>query len=81
MKLIRRRKSRPVDVRGTARVDRRTKNLTRRLVAGDIAVIDHPDIDRVAADTRERIGAWNALGSQLCGAFLEAAERLAVVAR
>jgi uncharacterized membrane-anchored protein len=51
VKLIRRRKSRPVDVRGTARVDRRTKNLTRRLVAGDIAVIDHPDIDRVAADT------------------------------
>ncbi|HTK16423.1 MAG TPA: putative cytokinetic ring protein SteA [Acidimicrobiia bacterium] len=51
MKLRRRRKSRAVDVRGTARVDRRTKNLTRRLVAGDIAVIDHPDIDRVAADT------------------------------
>jgi uncharacterized membrane-anchored protein len=51
MKLRRRRKSGAVDVRGTARVDRRTKNLTRRLVAGDIAVIDHPDIDRVAADT------------------------------
>jgi uncharacterized membrane-anchored protein len=51
MKLRRRRKSRAVDVRGTARVDGRTKNLTRRLVAGDIAVIDHPDIDRVAADT------------------------------
>ncbi|MDQ1481064.1 MAG: hypothetical protein QOI44_1925, partial [Actinomycetota bacterium] len=42
MKLLRRRKSRAVDVRGTARVDGRTKNLTRRLVAGDIAVIDHP---------------------------------------
>jgi uncharacterized membrane-anchored protein len=51
MKLRRRRKARAVDVRGTARVDRRTKDLTRRLVAGDIAVIDHVDIDRVAADT------------------------------
>jgi uncharacterized membrane-anchored protein len=51
MKLFRRRKNRPVDVRGTARIDRRTKDLIRRLAPGDIAVIDHPDIDRVAADT------------------------------
>ena len=51
MKLLRRRKNRPVDVRGTARIDRRTKDLIRRLAPGDIAVIDHPDIDRVAADT------------------------------
>jgi uncharacterized membrane-anchored protein len=35
---------------GVARVDRRTKNLTKRLQAGDIAVIDHQDIDRVAAE-------------------------------
>jgi uncharacterized membrane-anchored protein len=33
------------------RSDRRTKDLVRRLNAGDIAVIDHRDIDRVAADT------------------------------
>ncbi len=32
------------------RVDRRTKNLTKRLRPGDIAVIDHQDIDRVAAE-------------------------------
>jgi uncharacterized membrane-anchored protein len=51
VKLLRRRKNRPVDVRGTARIDRRTKDLIRRLAPGDIAVIDHPDIDRVAADT------------------------------
>jgi hypothetical protein len=38
------------------------------------------DVERVAAETRERIGAWNRLGSQLCGAFLEAAERVAGVA-
>ena len=35
---------------GTARLDRRTKRLTGRLRAGDIAIIDHVDIDRVSAD-------------------------------
>jgi uncharacterized membrane-anchored protein len=33
-----------------AKVDRRTKNLTKRLRPGDVAVIDHVDIDRVAAE-------------------------------
>ncbi|WP_414694509.1 putative cytokinetic ring protein SteA [Pedococcus sp.] len=37
-------------VRGVARVDARTKNLTRRLRPGEIAVIDHQDIDRVSAE-------------------------------
>jgi uncharacterized membrane-anchored protein len=37
-------------VTGTVRLDRRTKNLTKRLRPGDIAVIDHVDIDRVSAD-------------------------------
>lgn len=32
------------------RVDRRTKQLVKRLKPGDIAVIDHEDIDRVSAD-------------------------------
>jgi uncharacterized membrane-anchored protein len=36
---------------GTARADRRTKDLVRRLQPGDIAVIDHRDIDRVAAES------------------------------
>jgi uncharacterized membrane-anchored protein len=34
----------------TVRCDRRTKNLTRRLRPGEIAVIDHTDIDVAAAD-------------------------------
>ena len=38
-------------VSGTVRLDRRTKNLTKRLRPGDIAVIDHQDIDRVSADS------------------------------
>jgi uncharacterized membrane-anchored protein len=36
---------------GVARVDRRTKALIARLQPGDIAVIDHEDLDRVAAET------------------------------
>ncbi|MBS5948358.1 putative cytokinetic ring protein SteA [Winkia neuii] len=35
---------------GPAQVDKRTKNLTRRLEEGAIAVINHADIDRVAAE-------------------------------
>ena len=38
------------DVVGPARVDRRTKDLIKRLEGGEIAVIDHEDLDRVAAD-------------------------------
>jgi len=37
-------------VSGTVRVDRRTKDLTKRLRPGDIALIDHVDIDRVSAE-------------------------------
>ncbi|MFI2489158.1 putative cytokinetic ring protein SteA [Promicromonospora kroppenstedtii] len=35
---------------GPARIGARTKELTSRLNQGDVAVIDHVDIDRVAAD-------------------------------
>jgi uncharacterized membrane-anchored protein len=38
----------------TARLDRRTKNLTKRLRPGEIAIIDHADLDRVAADALVR---------------------------
>ena len=34
-----------------ARIDRRTKNLTRRLQPGEIAIIDHADLDRVSAES------------------------------
>lgn len=37
-------------IAGPVRVDPRTKNLTKRLQPGDIAVIDHSDIDRVSAE-------------------------------
>lgn len=38
-------------IRGIARVDRRTKHLVKRLRPGDIAVIDHMDLDEVAAES------------------------------
>jgi len=40
----------PVTVTGTARVDRRTKDLVKRLKPGEIAVINHQDLDRVAGE-------------------------------
>jgi uncharacterized membrane-anchored protein len=39
-----------VALTGRVRVDRRTKDLIKRLEPGEIAVIDHMDLDRVAAD-------------------------------
>ena len=38
------------EVVGPARVDPRTKALTKRLKPGDVAVIDHLDLDRVSAE-------------------------------
>ncbi|MBU4241439.1 MAG: hypothetical protein KKE43_08070, partial [Actinobacteria bacterium] len=35
----------------TARLDKRTKNLVKRLNAGEVAIIDHTDIDRVSAES------------------------------
>jgi uncharacterized membrane-anchored protein len=43
-------------ITGTARLDRRTKRLVGRLRAGDVAVIDHVDLDRVAADSLVAVG-------------------------
>lgn len=37
-------------VTGTARVDARTKNMLARLQPGEIAIVDHTDIDRVSAE-------------------------------
>ena len=45
-----RRHSTPAEIGGVVRLDRRTKNLTKRLGAGEIAVIHHSDLDRVSAE-------------------------------
>jgi uncharacterized membrane-anchored protein len=39
-----------VEFVGTARLDRRTKRLVKRLGPDDIAIIDHADLDRVSAE-------------------------------
>ena len=39
-----------VEFTGTARLDRRTKHLVKRLGPDDIAIIDHADLDRVSAE-------------------------------
>jgi uncharacterized membrane-anchored protein len=44
-------------VSGPARLDRRTKRLASRLQPGDVAIIDHADIDRVAGDMLVDAGA------------------------
>ncbi|MCU1370003.1 MAG: putative rane-anchored protein [Ilumatobacteraceae bacterium] len=41
----------PPSVTGIARVDRRTKDLAKRLLPGEIAVIDHEDLDTVATES------------------------------
>jgi uncharacterized membrane-anchored protein len=54
MRLPTLRRTRPAEpgvIGGVARLDRRTKRLVGRLRPGEIAVIDHVDLDRVAADS------------------------------
>jgi uncharacterized membrane-anchored protein len=45
------------EIGGVVRLDRRTKNLTKRLQPGEIAVIHHSDLDRVSAEALVRAGA------------------------
>ncbi len=49
--LSRRNGASPVEaIEGRVRLGRRTKHLVKRLIPGDIAVIDHVNIDRIAAE-------------------------------
>ncbi|MFC3994520.1 putative cytokinetic ring protein SteA [Nocardiopsis sediminis] len=58
-RLTRIRRIRPggsIGIIAPARSDRRTKNLTKRLKPGDIAIIDHVDLDRVSAEALVNCG-------------------------
>jgi uncharacterized membrane-anchored protein len=44
-------------IEGTARLGRRTKRLVKRLRPGDVAVIDHLNVDRIAAEELVATGA------------------------
>src|SRR5918912_1597894 len=39
-----------VELTGTAKLDRRTKDLVKRLGPGDVAIVDHADLDRVSVE-------------------------------
>ena len=51
-----RRRGAPAEIGGVARLDRRTKNLTKRLRPGEIAIIHHSDLDRVSAEALVEAG-------------------------
>ncbi|GIF53831.1 putative membrane-anchored protein [Asanoa ferruginea] len=62
--LRRTRSAEPGTITGTARLDRRTKRLVGRLRPGDVAVIDHVDLDRVAADSLVAVGVTAVLNAK-----------------
>jgi uncharacterized membrane-anchored protein len=51
-----RRRGTPPQIGGVVRLDRRTKNLTKRLRPGEIAIIHHSDLDRVSAEALVQAG-------------------------
>jgi len=78
-------RTRPDDlpgVVGIARLDRRTKNLTKRLCPGDIAIIDHRDLDWVSADSliRRRVAAVINVAESTSGRYPNHGPRLLVEA-
>ncbi|WP_213455312.1 putative cytokinetic ring protein SteA [Rhizomonospora bruguierae] len=62
--LRRARSAEPGTIAGVVRLDRRTKRLVGRLRPGDIAVIDHVDLDRVAADSLVAVGVGAVLNAK-----------------
>ena len=74
LRLAMKHRSRPDDlpgVIGPARLDRRTKNLSKRLCPGDIAIIDHVDLDRVSADAliRRHVAAVVNVATSISGRY------------
>jgi uncharacterized membrane-anchored protein len=74
LKLPKSRRRRPEDlpgVIGAARLDRRTKNLTKRLRIGEVAIIDHADLDRLGAEAllRQQVGAVVNVAPSITGRY------------
>src|SRR3954468_19814981 len=74
MKLPSLRRARPTElpgITGVVRLDRRTKNLTKRLKPGEIAVIDHVDLDRISAEALVdcRVGAVVNVSDSISGRY------------
>ncbi|HYZ70208.1 MAG TPA: putative cytokinetic ring protein SteA [Thermoleophilaceae bacterium] len=51
------RTARPRRITGPARLDRRTKRLVGRLALGDVAIVEHRDLDRMSAEDLVAAGA------------------------
>jgi uncharacterized membrane-anchored protein len=67
MRLPTLRRTRPAEpgvISGAVRLDRRTKRLVGRLRPGEIAVIDHVDLDRLAADSLVAAGVTAVLNAK-----------------
>ncbi len=80
-----RHRSRPEDlpgVIGPARLDRRTKNLTKRLRMGEIAIVDHVDMDRLAAEAllRQQVAAVVNVAPSISGRYPNLGPQLLVEA-
>src|SRR5882762_661582 len=85
LKLPIKHRSRPEDlpgVIGAARVDRRTKNLTKRLRMGEIAIIDHADLDRLGAEAllRQQVAAVVNVAPSITGRYPNAGPQLLIEA-
>ena len=85
LKLPIRHRSRPEDlpgVIGAARLDRRTKNLTKRLRTGEIAIIDHADLDRLGAEAllRQQVAAVVNVAPSISGRYPNLGPQLLVEA-
>lgn len=59
-----RRRRTPTELTGPARIGLRTKDLVKRLEVGDVAIIDHRDLDRVAAEGLVAAGAAAVINAQ-----------------
>ena len=61
----------PGVLRGTVRIDRRTKRLVGRLQPGEIAVLDHEDLDRISAESlvERRAGAVLNVAQSVTGRY------------
>ena len=61
----------PGVIAGTVRVDKRTKNLVSRVLPGEIAVIDHDDVDRISAEglVQRKVGAVVNAGRSSTGRY------------
>lgn len=85
MKVLTLRRGKPEEMPGltaAARIDRSTKKLTKRVKPGEIAIIDHVDVDRVIAETLVecRVGAVVNTGASISGRYPNLGPQLLVEA-